>query len=53
VREGIVEAATLNVDFAALAPVGRLCGSAYARQRDRFELKRISYAQWQQKRVGA
>jgi flavin reductase (DIM6/NTAB) family NADH-FMN oxidoreductase RutF len=53
VREGIIEAATLNVDFAALAPVGRLCGSAYARQRDRFELKRISYAEWRQKRVGA
>jgi flavin reductase (DIM6/NTAB) family NADH-FMN oxidoreductase RutF len=46
VREGIVDPATLNVDFAALAPVGRLCGSAYARQRDRFELKRISYAEW-------
>jgi flavin reductase (DIM6/NTAB) family NADH-FMN oxidoreductase RutF len=53
VREGIVEAGTLNVDFAALAPVGRLCGSAYARQRDRFELKRISYAQWRQKQVEA
>jgi hypothetical protein len=35
-----------NVDFAALAPVGRLCGASYARQRDRFELKRISYAEW-------
>lgn len=46
VREGIVDPATLNVDFAALAPVGRLCGSAYARQRDRFELKRMSYAEW-------
>jgi flavin reductase (DIM6/NTAB) family NADH-FMN oxidoreductase RutF len=46
VREGIVDEATLNVDFAALAPVGRLCGSAYARQRDRFELKRITYAEW-------
>jgi len=51
VREGIVEAATLNVDFAALAAVGRLCGSAYARQRDRFELKRITYAEWRQKRL--
>jgi flavin reductase (DIM6/NTAB) family NADH-FMN oxidoreductase RutF len=50
VREGIVEAATLNVDFAALAPVGRLCGSAYARQGDRFELKRVTYAEWRQKR---
>ena len=31
VREGIVDPATLNVDFAALRPVGRLCGNAYAR----------------------
>ena len=46
VRDGIVDPATLNVDFAALAPVGRLCGSAYARQRDRFELKRTTYAEW-------
>jgi flavin reductase (DIM6/NTAB) family NADH-FMN oxidoreductase RutF len=30
-REGIVEAATLNVDFAALAPVGRLCGTVPTR----------------------
>src|SRR5262245_20585204 len=47
VRQGIVDPLSLNVDFAALAPVGRLCGAAYARQRDRFELKRISYAEWQ------
>ena len=46
VREDIVDPATLNVDFAALAPIGRLCGSSYARQRDRFELKRISYKDW-------
>lgn len=46
VRAGIVDPATLNVDFAALAPVGRLCGHMYARQRDMFELKRITYAQW-------
>jgi flavin reductase (DIM6/NTAB) family NADH-FMN oxidoreductase RutF len=46
VRQGIVDPATLNVDFTALAPVGRLCGSAYARQHDRFELKRITYAEW-------
>jgi flavin reductase (DIM6/NTAB) family NADH-FMN oxidoreductase RutF len=53
VRQGIVDPATLNVDFAALAPVGRLCGSAYARQRDTFELKRISYAEWQSGRQKA
>jgi flavin reductase (DIM6/NTAB) family NADH-FMN oxidoreductase RutF len=50
VREGIVDPKSLNVDFAALRPVGRLCGNAYARQRDMFELKRISYAQWRQSR---
>ena len=50
VREGIVDPTTLNVDFAALAPVGRLCGNMYARQRDMFELKRISYAEWRKTR---
>lgn len=50
VREGIVDPATLNVDFAALAPVGRLCGNMYARQRDMFELKRITYAEWRKQR---
>jgi flavin reductase (DIM6/NTAB) family NADH-FMN oxidoreductase RutF len=49
-REGIVDPATLNVDFAALAPVGRLCGNMYARQRDMFELKRVTYAEWRRAR---
>jgi flavin reductase (DIM6/NTAB) family NADH-FMN oxidoreductase RutF len=46
VREGIVDRRNLDVDFAALRPVGRLCGNAYARQRDVFELKRITFAEW-------
>jgi flavin reductase (DIM6/NTAB) family NADH-FMN oxidoreductase RutF len=50
VREGIVDPESLNVDFAALRPVGRLCGNMYARQRDMFELKRITYAQWRARR---
>jgi flavin reductase (DIM6/NTAB) family NADH-FMN oxidoreductase RutF len=50
VREGIVDPNTLNVDFAALRPVGRLCGNMYARQRDMVELKRISYAEWRKAR---
>jgi flavin reductase (DIM6/NTAB) family NADH-FMN oxidoreductase RutF len=50
VRSGIVDPTTLNVDFAALAPVGRLCGNMYARQRDMFELKRVSYAEWRKQR---
>jgi flavin reductase (DIM6/NTAB) family NADH-FMN oxidoreductase RutF len=49
-RPGIVDPATLNVDFVALAPVGRLCGNMYARQRDMFELKRVSYAEWRKLR---
>ena len=49
-RAGIVDPVTLNVDFAALAPVGRLCGNRYARQRDMFELKRITYAEWRKTR---
>jgi flavin reductase (DIM6/NTAB) family NADH-FMN oxidoreductase RutF len=53
VREGIVDPVTLNVDFAALAPVGRLCGNMYARQRDMFELKRITYAEWRRTRAKA
>jgi flavin reductase (DIM6/NTAB) family NADH-FMN oxidoreductase RutF len=46
VREGIVDRGNLDVDVAALRPVGRLFGNAYARQRDAFELKRITYAEW-------
>jgi flavin reductase (DIM6/NTAB) family NADH-FMN oxidoreductase RutF len=46
VRAGIVDPETFNVDFAALRPVGRLCGNGYARQRDFFELRRVSYAEW-------
>jgi len=50
-REGVVDPATLNVDFEALRPVGRLCGNMYARQRDMFELKRITYAEWRARRA--
>ncbi|MBO0740047.1 MAG: flavin reductase family protein [Hyphomicrobiaceae bacterium] len=50
VREGIVDPNTFNVDFAALQPVGRLCGNLYAHQRDRFELKRISWPEWRKAR---
>src|SRR5262245_33526087 len=51
-REGMVDSG-LNVDFAALRPVGRLAGNGYVRQRDTFELKRITYAEWQTKRSKA
>ena len=43
----------LLIDFAALAPVGRLCGNMYSRQRDMFELKRVTYAEWKKTRAKA
>jgi flavin reductase (DIM6/NTAB) family NADH-FMN oxidoreductase RutF len=49
VRAGIVDPISLNVDFAALRPVGRLCGSHYARQRDMFELQRVTYDEWRRR----
>src|SRR5262249_27628669 len=45
VREGIIDPLSLNVDFAALAPVGRLCGAAYAARRVRaqaHQLRRVA-----------
>lgn len=50
VRAGVVDPVSLNVDFAALRPVGWLCGNHYARQRDMFELTRITYAERRRKR---
>lgn len=52
-RAGIVDPATLSVDFDALRPVGRLAGNGYARQGDRFEMRRLTYAEWRAKRDGA
>jgi flavin reductase (DIM6/NTAB) family NADH-FMN oxidoreductase RutF len=45
-REGLVDPKRLYVDFEKYRPVGRLHGNLYARQRDIFELKRPSYADW-------
>lgn len=44
-REGMIDPYLLRVTD-AYRPVGRLFGEAYARQRDRFELKRESFAEW-------
>jgi len=35
------------VDIPAMRPVGRLAGNGYVRLTDRFELKRMSYDEWQ------
>jgi flavin reductase (DIM6/NTAB) family NADH-FMN oxidoreductase RutF len=45
-RAGTVDPETLRVDLDALRPVGRLFGNAYARQRDTFELERLTHAEW-------
>lgn len=43
-RDGLLDAATMRVDAEAYRPVGRLFGDGYARQGDRFEMRRPSYA---------
>ena len=45
VRDGLVDPATLRVDRAAYAPIGRLFGGGYVRTRDRFEMPRLTYRQ--------
>ena len=49
-REGLVDTERLRVDMEAYRPVGRLFGDAYARQRDRFDLKRQSHEEWDARR---
>lgn len=45
-REGLVDPATLRTSASDYKPVGRLFGDDYARQNDRFTLRRESYADW-------
>ena len=45
-RDGLIDPERLRVDTDAYHPVGRLFGDGYARQRDRFELKRETYDEW-------
>lgn len=46
VKDGIVDPRTLRVDRDVYAPIGRLFGGGYVRIHDRFEMPRISYAEW-------
>jgi hypothetical protein len=46
VRDGIVDPATLRVDRAVYAPIGRLFGGGYVRTHARFEMPRLTYRQW-------
>ncbi|HKH28974.1 MAG TPA: flavin reductase family protein [Sphingomicrobium sp.] len=48
-RDGLIDPERLRVDTDAYHPVGRLFGDGYARQRDRFELKREKYEEWASK----
>jgi flavin reductase (DIM6/NTAB) family NADH-FMN oxidoreductase RutF len=45
-RAGLVDPATLRVSLTDYKPVGRLFANGYARQNDRFDLVRDSYAEW-------
>ena len=49
-RNGLIDPERLRVTE-AYRPVGRLFGNGYARQRDRFELNRESYAEWSASRA--
>ena len=39
-----------HVDLAQMKPVGRLAGSGYIRLSDRFDIKRVSYKDWQDRK---
>ncbi len=45
-RAGLVDETTMRISVTDYKPVGRLFANDYARQNDRFELKRESYADW-------
>ena len=49
-RDGLVDPATLRIDLDAYHPVGRLFANLYARQREVYELRRESFAEWSAKR---
>ena len=50
VRDGLVAPRTLRVDRDAYAPIGRLLGGGYVRTRDRFEMPRLTYREWLDRR---
>ncbi len=51
-RAGLVDEKTLRVSLTEYKPVGRMFANDYARQNDRFELTRASYAEWAARRRG-
>jgi flavin reductase (DIM6/NTAB) family NADH-FMN oxidoreductase RutF len=49
-RPGLLDAPRMRIDADAYRPVGRLFGDGYARQNDRFDLVKQSYAEWARER---
>lgn len=52
-RAGLVDPSTLRVSLTDYRPVGRLFANGYARQNDRFDLVRDTYAEWAAKNDGS
>jgi flavin reductase (DIM6/NTAB) family NADH-FMN oxidoreductase RutF len=52
-RAGLLDPATMRVDTQAYKPIGRLHGSSYARQGDRFEMRRETPEDFAMRRSGA
>jgi hypothetical protein len=46
VQGSVVDPASMRVDREVHAPIGRLFGGGYVRTRDRFEMPRLSYREW-------
>ncbi len=42
-----------HIDITQMKPVGRLAGSGYIRLSDRFDIKRMNYMEWQERKRGA
>lgn len=49
IRDDVVDAERLRIDPGKLDLIGRLGGMGYARITDRYDIKRINYAQWLEK----
>lgn len=52
-RPGVVDPDTLRINLDVYKPVGRLFGPLYARQNDRFALKRETLAEWTERQAAA
>jgi len=52
VRDGLLDAERLRIDYERYRPIGRLCGDLYCRTRDRFALRHLSYAEWRAEQGG-